>query len=196
MSPDQNDPSLRQPAFKYGDGYDYAELAISLSSTPKQDLGRLIAWPLPSYADGASFAKKGAVVNGDLTLFMDRADQASHDQLNYPDAAQQVLRTVSVPIAMGGAALDPHFGFELAYGVAPIGTTFCPAARFSLKNSLAWPAATEVEVFVQGLATDQAWAPYGSWVKVADASVSTDGRSIDSTNGGIPILTSIAERRK
>ena len=55
---------------------------------------------------------------------------------------------------------------------------------------------TEVEVFVQGLETDELWAAYGTWTKVADASVSSDGLSIDTTSGGIPVLSSIALRRK
>ena len=92
--------------------------------------------------------------------------------------------------------MPPSFGFELAYGLAPLGTTFCPAAKLSLKNTLDWPPGTDVEVFVQGLDVSEKWAPYGSWLEVAEARVSSDGKSIDTTSGGIPILSSIALRRK
>jgi len=80
--------------------------------------------------------------------------------------------------------------------LAPLGTTFCPPAGLSLKNTPEWSAGTEVEVFVQGLNVNEKWAPYGTWVKVAEARVSSDGSSIDTTSGGIPILSSIALSRK
>ena len=51
-------------------------------------------------------------------------------------------------------------------------------------------------MFVQGLVVDEKWAPYGNWRSVAEARVSSDGKSIDTTSGGIPILSSIALRRK
>jgi hypothetical protein len=80
--------------------------------------------------------------------------------------------------------------------VAPLGTTFCPPAPLTVVNREGWPRGTEVEVFVQGLDVAQKWAPYGSWVKVGEAAVSADERSIVSTSGGITILSAIALRRK
>jgi hypothetical protein len=183
------------PAFKYGDGRDFAELAVPIRKS-KQDLGDIVVLPLPGYADGAAFPKSGPVSNGDLTLFIDSTTSVVHDVLNYEDDSQLVLRTVSIPIAQSQQALPDSFGFELAFGVAPLGSTFCPAARLSLKNSLNWDAGTQVEIFVQGVDTDEAWAPYGSWTQVAEGSVSDDGSSIDTTSGGIPILSAIAVRRK
>ena len=188
--------ALERAAFKYGDGFDFAELAAPLGTSPKQDLGQFVVLPLPSYAEGAAFPKHGPVTNGDLTLFVDSDKQVDPDELTYPDTSDQVFRSVSIPLAQSTRALPGSFGFELAFGVAPIGTVFCPAARLSVKNSLDWAPGTEVEVFVQGLAVEEEWAPYGSWVKVADASVSSDGSSIDTTSGGITILSSIALRRK
>jgi hypothetical protein len=182
------------PAFKYGDGLELAELAVPITKT-KQDLGTIVVLSLPDYADGAAFPKSGAITNGDLTLYVDKGTTVTQNILTYDDS-QQVFRSVAIPIADSAQALDPSLGFELAYAVAPVDTLFCPPARLSLKNTLNWDAGTEVEVFVQGLNTDEAWAPYGRWLKVADGSVSSDASSIDTTSGGITVLSSIAVRRK
>jgi hypothetical protein len=182
------------PAFKYGDGLELAELAVPITKA-KQDLGTIVVLSLPDYADGAAFPKSGAVTNGDLTLFVDENTTVTQNVLSYDDS-QQVFRSVAIPIADSAQALDPSLGFELAYAVSPIDTLFCPPARLSLKNTPNWAAGTEVEVFVQGLNTDEAWAPYGKWLKVADGSVSSDASSIDTTSGGITVLSSIAVRRK
>jgi hypothetical protein len=187
--------SMVLPAFKYGDGFDFAELAVPLGAA-EQDLGELVALPLPPLSEGAKFPKSGALSNGDLTLHLDVHGSFEHDVLTYSDESARVFRSVSVPIAQSAQALPPSFGFELAYGLAPLGTTFCPAAKLSLKNTLDWPPETDVEVFVQGLDVSEKWAPYGSWLQVAEARVSSDGQSIDTTSGGIPILSSIALRRK
>jgi hypothetical protein len=190
------DEPLVLPAFKYGDGYDFAELAAPLGAEPDQDVGRIVAVPLPSYDQGAAFPASGAVTNGDLTLLLEPNTNVDYDELTYPDLPEQVFRTASVPLSVSKLAFPPSFGFELGYGVAPILTKLCPVAGLSVKNTLAWDPGTEVEVFVQGLETNEAWAAYGTWTQVAEASVSSDGSSIDTTSGGIPILSSIALRRK
>jgi hypothetical protein len=187
--------TLLSPAFKYGDGFDFAKLAAPLGSGEVQDLGQLVALPLPSYAEGAAFPKSGDVSNGDLTLVLAPGGSVTHDILTYSDDSELVFRSVPIPLAASARAVDPSLGFELGYAVAPVSTTFCPPAGLSVKNSLAWAAGSAVEIFVQGLEVDEKWAPYGGWVKVADASVSADASSIDTTSGGIPILSSIALRR-
>jgi len=185
---------MLQPAFKYGDGFDYAELAAPLNAN-NQNLGQIIALPLPALSEGAKFPKSGAVTNGDVTLRLASNVRVEHDVLTYTDD-ELVLRSVAVPVADSPQALPPDFGFELAYGLSPLGSTFCPAAGLSVKNSQNWAPGTEVEVFVQGLDVSEQWAPYGTWLQVAVARVSSDGKSIDTTSGGIPILSSIALRRK
>lgn len=190
------DQPLVLPAFKYGDGYDFAELAAPLGAEPEQDVGRVVAVPLPSYANGATFPKSGDVSNGDLTLHLEAGTVVDIDELSYPDLPDQVFRSAAVPLSDSQLAFPPSFGFELGFGVAPILTKLCPAAGLSVKNSLGWDPGTEVEVFVQGLETNELWAAYGTWTKVADAGVSSDGKSIDTTGGGVPILSSIALRRK
>jgi hypothetical protein len=184
------------PAVKYGDGFGFAKLAAALSTEPKQQLGNLVVLTLPDYSDGAPFPTSGEVTNGDVTLILANGSAVSHDILTYTDASELVFRSVAIPLADSTRALDPSLGFELGYSLAPVSTTFCPPARLRLKNSLAWAAGTVAEVFIQGLEVDQIWAPYASWVKVAEANVSSDGSSIETTSGGIPILSSIALRRK
>lgn len=186
---------LERPSLKYGDGFDFAELAIPLDEQ-NANVGELIALPLPALAEGGAFPKSGAVTSGDVTLHIDANGQVAHDELTYSDPAELVLRSVAVPVADSPQALPPELGFELAYGLAPLGSTFCPAAKVSLKNTLNWPPGTEAEIFIQGLDVAEEWAPYGQWLQVAEARVSSDGKSIDTTSGGIPILSSIAVRRK
>jgi len=186
--------SLVRPALKYGDGFDFAELAIPLSD-PKPNLGELVAVPLPPFSEGSAFPKNGTLRNGDLTLQLDPHGSFEHDILTYRDD-ELVFRSVAIPVGDSEQALDPSLRFEIAYGVAPLGTTFCPPAKLSLKNSGNWDPGTRVEVFVQGLDVAEKWAPYGEWLQVAEASVSSDGSRIETTNGGIPILSSIALRRK
>ncbi|MEO6598496.1 MAG: hypothetical protein ABIQ16_01395, partial [Polyangiaceae bacterium] len=41
------DEPLVLPAFKYGDGYEFAELAAPLGAERDQDVGRIVAVPLP-----------------------------------------------------------------------------------------------------------------------------------------------------
>lgn len=187
--------SLVRPSLKYGDGFDYAELAVPLADA-KQDLGALVALPLPPLAEGAAFPKSGPVTNGDVTLELASNGKVEHDILTYSEESERVFRSVAVPVADSEQALPPSFGFELAFGLSPLGTTFCPPAGLSLKNTPDWAPGTEVEVFVQGLDVSENWAPYGTWVSVAEARVSSDGQTIETTSGGIPILSSIALRRK
>lgn len=186
---------LTRPAFKYGDGFDFAELAIPLTDA-EEDLGELVTLPLPLLAQGTKFPKTGPVTNGDVTIHLESNSTVEHDLLTYSDDSELVFRSVAVPIAESTQALPPSFGFELAYGLAPLGSTFCPPAKVSLKNTLNWPPGTDAEVFVQGLDVSEKWAPYGTWLQVAEARVSSDGKSIDTTSGGIPILSSLALRRK
>ena len=185
---------MLRPALKYGDGFDYAELAAPLTEN-NQNLGELIALPLPPLAEGAKFPESGTVTNGDVTLRLARNGSVEHDVLSYTDE-ELVFRSVEVPVAESPQALPPSFGFELAYGLSPLESKFCPPAGLSLKNTLNWAPGTELEVFVQGLNVDEKWAPYGTWLQVAEARVSSDGKSIDTTSGGIPVLSSIALRRK
>ena len=191
--------TLLRPAFKYGDGFLYAKLAAPLGPEARQDLGQLVALPLPDYADGAAFPRAGKaskITNGDVTLILAGGALISHDLLTYTEDSELVFRSVPIPLSDSARAADPSLGFELAYGLAPVSTTLCPAAELRVTNRLAWAANSAVEVFVQGLEVDEKWAPYGGWVKVADATVSLDGSSIQTTSGGIPILSSIALRRK
>jgi len=185
---------MLRPAFKYGDGFDYAELAAPLTEN-NQNLGELIALPLPPLAEGAKFPASGAVTSGDVTLRITKNGSVEHDVLTYTDE-ELVFRSVEVPVADSPQALPPELGFELSYGLAPLASVFCPPAPLSVKNKLNWAPGAEVEVFVQGLSVDEKWAPYGTWLQVAEARVSSDGKSIDTTSGGIPILSSIALRRK
>jgi hypothetical protein len=188
--------NLARPAYKYGDGLDYARLAVLLpASPPKQSLGNLQAMALPSYASGTPFPASGSFSAGPVTLTLAPGTDTEHDLLTY-SADQLVLRVVEIPLAVSTQAVPASFGFARAYALAPLGTTFCPAAALSLPNTEGWAPGTAAEIFIQGLEVDEAFAQYATWTQVADATVSSDGASIDSQSGGIPILSAIGVRKK
>jgi hypothetical protein len=187
---------LLRPAYKYGDGLTYAKLAVLLPATPSsQDLGSLVALALPSYAAGTAFPANGSFSAGPVTLTLQDGSQVEHDLLTY-SADQLVLRAVEIPLADAAAAAPGSYGFARAYALAPVATTFCPSAALSLPNADGWAAGSAAEIFIQGLEVDESYAQYGSWNKVADAAVSADGSRIETTSGGIPILSSVAVRPK
>ncbi|HEY2410351.1 MAG TPA: hypothetical protein VGI10_30305 [Polyangiaceae bacterium] len=188
--------SLERPAYKYGDGFEYAKLAVLLPATPpSQDLGSIVALRLPSYAEGSAFPASGSVTQGKVTLTLQAGTSVVHDVLTY-SADQLVLRAVEIPLGDSTQAVDPSLGFARAYAVAPVATTFCPSAALSLPNADGWAVGSEAEIWIQGLEVDEEYAPYAAWTKVADAQVSADGSTIQTTSGGIPILSAIGVRKK
>lgn len=187
--------SLELPAFKYGDGFDYAEFAVLLGPAARQNLGRVVALPLPDFASGTAFPSHGRVQNGDLGLTIASGSSVVHDLLSY-DPTQLVFRSAELPLDADSISPDPSLGFERVFGVAPLGTTFCPPAKLTVQNRAGWAPGSNVAVYVQGLDVAEKWAPYAGWLEVAEARVVSDGSVIETTSGGIPILSSIALRRK
>lgn len=186
-------PGLRRPALTIGDGRSFLEIAYPLADAADQALGPVVAIRLPPVAQGVPIVTGGSTTAGGVTLVTASDTRVDHDELSYaPD--QRGLRAVT--LAEVPAAIDPAEHLELIVGLAPQGTTFCPAASASFPNSRGWPAGTDVEILVQGVDLEQRFAPYGGWAKVSNARVTADGKAIVTSPGeGLPVLTVVGLRR-
>jgi hypothetical protein len=194
---------LQQPLFKFGDARGYAKLGIpvtaaKLDAMGNETFGTLTTAALP--ADGAVITPGKTITSGDVTLTLPAGGVAVIDDSIYPEAIDQQLRAVTIPIDKATEVLAAApAGIEQLYGVGPLETVFCPAATVTVPNADAvkWPAGTDVELWILGLdGASQEWAPYGGWLKVSDGKVSADGKTISTTGAGLPLLSTFGIRKK
>lgn len=178
---------LKRPAFLFGDGLTYAKLAVPV--TTAAPALSVTTYPLP--ASGAALAAGGRATSGPLTLDVPAGASVLIDTLTYDTPASQQLRAVSIPIAGQTLVLPPAMGFQMMVGVAPLGTSICPAATLTVANNPEWAAGAHVEVW--GLETDvgQEWGRFGQWGKLADGAVSADRQTISAP---IAVLETVALR--
>ena len=118
------------------------------------------------------------------------------DTIVYDTADKRGLRTVAIPVAKETAipGVAAH-SLSLLYGVAPIDTLFCPAARVTVANQAGWPAGARVAFYILGDDTAQPWAPYGDWGLISHGAVSSDGATIVTSDGeGFPLLETFGVR--
>jgi hypothetical protein len=189
-------PPLLGPALKIGDGLAFAELAYPLPDEPVLDVGTTVAIALADPSRGASLAPGASATAGDVTVVVAPGAEITFDAITYPPD-ERGLRAAPIPLASPPLAIPASARIELAYALAPQGTTFCPPASLDVANVPAWPAGTAVEVLVHGVDLAQRWAPYAGWAVVATASVSDDGARIRSDPGsGLPVLGAIGLRHK
>ncbi len=183
------------PRFRFGNGVSHVKFTLMVPQQRDIDFGtlRTAAFEPPSGPDldsgETTFMSGGAV----LSLLPDTLVELD------PFAAGRQFLAANVPAHL--APVDPTLGFELIYGLGPLGhgvTTFCPAAQIALPNLAAWPAGTGVEFWILGQSIQEQWAPYGAWAKVVEGAVSDDGVSVatDPATGGIPVLTVVGVRKK
>lgn len=190
------DKELTAPAFKFGDALAYAKLAIPVDQATVV-YPKLVTAKLP--AAGAKLVTGSAVVSGDVTLNMDAGSNIIIDDLTYDTDDKQLFRAAAIPVDQESAVLDvdPTLKLELLYGVSPIETVICPAAKVTVPNSAKWPAGTDVEFVIHGVDVGQEWAAYGKWQKVSDGKVSADGATVSTVDGGgLPVLTAFGVRKK
>jgi hypothetical protein len=190
------DVEFPKPAFKYGDGLLFGKLAI-LIDVPSDgvDLGTLHLPRLP--VTGAEMRAGATAESGGARLTLAADTFVEVDRLVYRTADEQAFRAAALPIDLVSPELDGGAGLELLYTLAPIDTTFCPAATLELPNTAGWEAGTAVEFLLQGLDIDQQpWAPYGEWAVVATGEVDESGENLITTEGGVRLLGSIGVRRK
>jgi hypothetical protein len=194
----QSGETLNTPSFKFGDGLEYPRFAVRLpDGDSTYDLGETTTAKLPAVGEGAEMAPGGSETSGDVTLTF--ADDATieYDDISFDDPAYYPLRTVTIPPDQAPFAVDPAQGFEMIFGASPFETLFCPPAGVTVPNQPAWPAGTEVELWINGVSLFQDFAPYGGWAKVAEGRVSDDGATVSTNDGeGLPLLSSFAIRKK
>jgi hypothetical protein len=186
--------SMRKPVLGYGDAQHWPLLLVPVPAGPMIDLGRLVTAALPS--SGAPLTPGGDAVSGDVTVSLAPGGTAIFNTAFYGTPDAQALRAVALPAAkescMPGVAAN---SLALLYGVAPIDTLFCPAAKVTVANRAGWPAGARVGFYILGDDTAQPWAPYGDWALISDGVVSADGTAISTADGqGFPQLETFGVR--
>jgi hypothetical protein len=187
---------MTRPAFKIGDGRTLAELAYPLDDHADFTLGKTVAIPLPDFGAGVALVAGQSATMGDVTMTIAPGAALTFDALLY-GKEERGLRVAPIALDHAPLAIDPSARIELAYALAPQGTTFCPPAALDVANVPGWPAGSAVEVLVHGIDLAQRWAPYAGWAVVAPARVTDDARRIRTEAGaGLPVLGAIGLRRK
>jgi hypothetical protein len=186
---------MKKPAFKYGDGVSYAEMAIPLAmmSTDFTTGNMSLATGKLSDKTGMDLTPGTSVVSGDVTIKLDA--NASVNVL--PAFTSSEFRSVSIPLTNVGPILNPVMvnnmpaNFKLLYGVTPAGTDVCPAAKVTvalphaqmMPNDFGWAAGAMVEFWIMTTDAGQTYAPYAGWAKMSDGTVSADGKSVSTVDG-------------
>jgi len=188
--------TLKAPAFKYGDGLDWAKFAQPVPAG-NTDVGQVTAIKLPAIGTGDNFAVGASATSNGVTIDVPAGGTVTVDELIYEDVTQQTFRVEAVPNLADIPAIDPAIGLEIVYGAAPMETEFCPAAKMHIPNTLGWAAGAKAELWIHGLEVGQDWAPYAGWAKVSDATVSADGTEVVTDDGGgIPLLSTFGLKLK
>ncbi len=180
----------------YGHGDHYMQWTADIPAS--DDFGEIHAVAFPDHSEGIEICPGATTTQGDVTLEFADPAHIKHDLINAGgDKTKLRFRSVNVPFAtLSLPGLDPSHGFELVYGLAPIHTKICPAAKMTIPNSKGWAAGAAVEFFVHGTTTfSDSYAAYGDWKKVSDGAVSADGMTVStSEGGGIPVLAPVGIR--
>jgi hypothetical protein len=177
---------LTDPAFKYGGQSStiYPFWGGSLPEGPDHDYGIVTAVKLGQ--PGGKLEKGATVSSEGVTVAFDPDARVERELILPEDEFRAKLFSPGAakfpPLATG-----PTFDLILAMG--PTEVDICPKAKLTFPNSENWPAKTAVELWLNGVKTYDHWVPYGSWAKVADATVSDDGTSVVTNAGaGIPAI--------
>lgn len=191
---EQVNQTLVKPAFKYGDARTFAKMLIPVKAG-NTDFGVITTAALP--AAGVDFVPGKTMVSGDVSIEIAANGVAEVDPLLYPEALDQQLRAVTIPVDKVPAVLAGAPTITQLYGVAPVDTVFCPPAKVTVPNAdpAALPAGADVEFLILNVETIESWGPYGEWQKVSDGKVSADGKTIATTEG-LPVLHLFGIRKK
>jgi hypothetical protein len=192
---------VTKPAFKYGDGLRYGELALLLPEAEDGlDLGTLYLPALP--AVGARIEPGMPATSGGATLTLPDDGVVTLEAFApYDTPENQAFRAAELPPARFPDGLDHGAELERIFTLAPLGAELCPPAALSLPNSAGWEAGTEVEFLLQGFGVgliegDQPFAPYGEWQPIGTGVVTDDGDTLVLTEGGLPIISNVGVRRR
>jgi hypothetical protein len=188
---------MKQPAFKFGDGVDYAKIGRPLSG-PSTVFSQVFTPRLPPLDEGAELAAGQDATSAGVTLSIPEGGVIDVDLSFLDDPLKGRFRAAAIPKEkMDPAVVDQGPGLQMFFAFAPLETKLCPAAKVTAPNTAGFPAGAEVEIFVLGLDVGEEWVPYGDWGKVSDGRVSDDGATIASSEGGgLPVLTAMGVRLK
>jgi hypothetical protein len=188
------DTELNNPAFKFGDALTYAKFGVLLDSGVT-NLETVATAKLP--ASGVTMTPGGEAKSGDVTLSLPEGGVILIDDLVYDEESKQGFKSATIPLDQFSPAVDPSLSLELLYGVAPVDTAFCPAAKVTVPNALGWEPGTAVEFWVHGVSVLEDWVPYGRWAKASDGEVSADGMTISTSDGGgLSMLSAFGIKRQ
>lgn len=185
------DGPINLPACKFGDGFDWAKLALPIHEGDN-DLGTLVTVRLPDYADGVALVPGETASAGGVSLELAAGAHVQENLIDYETEDQRVLRAVALPDA---ALAQLGQDFVEAYALSPLETRICPSPALHLENTSGLAAGTELELYLLGLDAEEEFVPYGSWQKIGEGSVSDDEASLDFPDG-IPLLTAVGVRVK
>lgn len=178
---------LERPAFKYGDGTEFARFAIPVTEATLE-LGTLVTVALPSA--GVDIEPGAPLVSGPMTVELAADAGWVIDELTWGEPEQQLFRAASVDPAVLPEGVGVPEGIVTVYGVAPLETYFCPPAQVTVANEANLPADSAVEFWSHGVDVFELAAPYASWRKVSDGKVSADGTTISTLpEQGMEVLT-------
>lgn len=185
------DQTLDTPACKWGDGFEWAKLALPLAAGDS-DLGTLTTARLPDYAESVPLAAGQIATSGGVSLTLAPQAQVVVNALDYETEEEQGLRAVAIPQA-SLTLLDPDF--VAGYALSPLETRICPSASLSLENTGDLAPGTALELYLLGLDVEETWAPYGQWLMSSEGAVSDDGMSLEFPES-VPLLTAVAVKVK
>jgi hypothetical protein len=194
------DSTVTKPALKFGDGLEYAELAILLDQPENgAHFSDLTLPALPAEGDPISACATARSNGVELTLAANAT--FTLDILPpYDTEGSRAFRAAELPPDRFPDGLDHGAGLERIFTLAPLGAVICPPAQLRLPNTAGWAPGTRVEFLVQGFGVgnedgDQPFAPYGEWQRVATGVVAANGETLVTTSGGLPIVSNVGVRR-
>jgi hypothetical protein len=189
---------VTKPAFKYGDGLEYAELALLIDDAESgRELGDLYLPRLPEAGSPIAPGRRSES-NGVAIELAENTTTDLEDLLPpYDTPDGRAFRAVEIPLDQLPVGIDRGQELELVFGLAPLGAALCPAARLELPNSAGWAPGTEVEFLLEGFGvTDlQFWAPYGEWAVFASGEVDASGEKLVTSGDGLPLISNVGVRR-
>lgn len=183
---------MTQPAFKAGDGINYAKVAIPITESA-QVLDKVFVVPFPPIAEGKAMSPGQSVTSSEMTLDIPADGQIEIDILQFETPEQQAFRAAQIPKEFMDPSVVSTYGLELFFAATPVDTLFCPPAKVTLPNTEGWPAGAAVEIWAHGLDIGEEWASYGGWAKVSDGAVSGDGATL---SGDLPLLSVVGVKQK
>lgn len=182
---------INTPALKFGDGLEWAKLALPLGEG-ESVLGTLTTVRLPPFDEGQPLDPGTTVSSGGVTLTLPAGAAVAMNILDYATESEQGFRAVRLPEA---ALTQLQQDFVVGYALSPLETRVCPNPSLSLENSLDLPAGAGLELYALGLDADEKLLPYAAWQRVGEGAVSADGATLEFPEG-LPVLTAIGVKVK